>query len=166
MNIEELAIEENKLYESVIEIYNDKSSVENDFKLNEIFIKYKDIHKLYADIAEENIEALKRGLFIQWYSKVEPNYLSGIRDVDLISEVKILKIIEKIIPILDIEFKWMLNHYGNGEFAIETKGNLPRLEKYIKNITDVNFPKIINREEMAKRGQMGIYWNSLNVFNK
>ena len=58
----------------------------------------------------------------------------------------------------------MLNYYGNWDFAFNINENLPKLENYIKNITENYFPKTINRNEMTKRGQMGIYWNSLNVF--
>ena len=115
---------------------------------------------------EAQIEALKRGLFIQWYSKTEPNYLTGINEIDFESEYKILKIIENKIENLDSELKWMLNYYGNWDFAFEKKKNLKKLERFIENITDEFFPKSINRIEMAKRGQMGEYWNSLNVFKK
>ena len=92
MKVEELAIEENKLYEIVIKINNEKPSVENINKLEEIYSKYNEIHKLYSNVAEENIEALKRGLFIQWYSIAEPNYLTGINEIDFESKFKILKI--------------------------------------------------------------------------
>ncbi len=166
MEIEELAIEENNLYEIVVKIYKEKSSVENDFKLQEIFVRYKEIHKLYANLADENIEALKRGLFIQWYSMTEPNYLTGINEIDFESKLKILNILENNIENLDSELKWMLNYYAAWDYAFEKNENLQKLENYIKNVTDEYFPKIINREEMSKRGQMGIYWNSLNVFNK
>ena len=166
MEIEELATEENKLHEIVIKIYNEKHSVENDFKLQEVFIKYNEIHKSYSNLAENNIEALKRGLFIQWYSIAEPNYLTGINEIELKSKFKILKIIEDNIDNLDIELKWMLNYYGIWDYAFEKNENLPKLENYIKNVTEEYFPKNINKTEMKKRGQMGMYWNSLNVFNK
>ena len=166
MKVEELAIEENKLYEIVIKINNEKPSVENINKLEEIYSKYNEIHKLYSNVAEENIEALKRGLFIQWYSIAEPNYLTGINEIDFESKFKILKIIEKNIENLDAELKWMLNYYGIWDYAFEKNENLPKLENYIKNVTEENFPKNINRKEMNKRGHRGMYWNSLDVFNK
>ena len=166
MKIEELAIEENKLYEIVIKIYNEKPSVENNYKLQEVFKKYNEIHKFYSDLAEENIEALKRGLFIQWYSIAEANYLTGINEIDSQSKYKILNAIENSFENLDFELKWMLNYYGIWDYAFEKNEKLPKLENYLKNVTKEYFPKIINREEMNKRGQMGMYWNSLDVFNK
>ena len=166
MEIEKLAIEEDELYDSIIKIYDEKSSAENDAKLELIFLKYKEIHRRYSNLAQENNEALKRGLFIQWYSMIEPCYLTGINKIDAESKINILKVIENSIENLDQELKWMLNYYGNWDFTFDINENLPKLENYIKNITDRNFPKTIDRNEMTKRGQMGKYWNSLNVFNK
>jgi hypothetical protein len=164
MEIDDLSIEENKLNKIVIKILNEKPSVENDIILQEVYLKYKEIHKTYANLAKENIEALKRGLFIQWYSITEPNYLTGISEIDIESRFIILNEIENNIPNLEIELEWMLNYYGIWDFTFYNIENFPNLENYIKNVTDKYFPKTINRIEMNKRGIMGMYWNSLTVF--
>ncbi|ESU21056.1 hypothetical protein FSS13T_27370 [Flavobacterium saliperosum S13] len=165
MEIEELTKKESELYSIVLKIYNQK---ESDEKLYDIFNSYRQIHKHYANLSEIDNEALKRGLFIQWYSKTEPNYLTGIGELDEKSEFHILKILEDKIQTesLDIELKWMLNYYAIWDYTFEKLESFPNLNQFIKNRTEKYFPKVIDKLEMCKRGQMGEYWNSLIIFDK
>ena len=43
-----------------------------------VFDEYINIHKIYVDNCLTDVEALKRAMFIQWYSCSEPSALTGI----------------------------------------------------------------------------------------
>ena len=158
MTIEELAKKEIELYSKVIEIYK------NDLKvgLDNIYNSYKDIHRHYSELTKYDNEALKRGLFIQWYALTEPGYATGIGLLDEIAEIKIIDIIENKIQKNDIdsELNWMLNYYANWDFVFEKFESYPALTEFILNRKDTSL--IFDKVEMSQRGQMGEYWNSLD----
>jgi hypothetical protein len=168
MNIEELAETEFHLLLATIDIYHQPLSAELDEKLNAIFASYQKVHQQYSDWANENDEALKRGLFIQWYALTEPNYLTGIGNLNENAQEQIIGIIEKKIQnnSLDDELKWMLNYYANWGWVFERFKKYDGLSHIIANRTENLFPHAIDRNEMKKRGQMGSYWNSLTRFKK
>ncbi|MDQ3534286.1 MAG: hypothetical protein M3421_01505 [Bacteroidota bacterium] len=69
----------------------------------------------------QDIEALKRGLFIQWYALAEPNYLTGIADVDEQAESKIIHLLSEVIinGNVDEELCWMLDYYPAWDWIFE-----------------------------------------------
>jgi len=167
MTLEELAKTENELHSTVLELYNKEQTEELNEKLNTIFASYKKVHKYYSDLAKEEDEALKRGLFIQWYALTEPSYLTGIEELDKMAENNIIDLIEEKIQnnSLDTELKWMINYYAIWGYVFDRFNNRKGLTELIANKTDSLPPKLFsNKEEMNNRGQMGKYWNSLNHF--
>ena len=164
MTIEQLTKIEEELYAAVIEICEQTQTTELKTQLNSIFNSYRQVHKEYANLAENDNEALKRGLFIQWYALTEPSYLTGIGDIDAESEKIIMNIVEERIcnNNLDYELEWMLNYYANWDYVYDKFNGLKCVTKLVANKKDNLFPTKINREEMQKRGQMGGYWNSLS----
>ena len=73
MTIDELDEKERNL---LLQINNTAGSIEeklHQLQVKGIFDAYKQVHSDYADLAQENHEALKRGLFLQWYALVEPS---------------------------------------------------------------------------------------------
>ena len=167
MTVEQLAETETELYSTVLDLNEKKQTEELNEKLKTVFASYRKVHKEYSELAEVDEEALKRGLFIQWYSSTEPNYLTGIDDLDQIAEENIIDIIENKIQdnSLDEELKWMLNYYASWSYVFDRYKNKKGLNELILNKTD-GFPSTlqINFETMKKRGQMGTYWTSLNHF--
>ena len=142
-------------------------------KLNEelktVFVSYRQVHKQYSVLAKEQDEALKRGLFIQWYAITEPNYLTGIEQLDEEAEQSIIAIVEDKIQSnsLDSELRWMLNYYATWDHVFDRFNNRKGLVEFIVNRTDgLPHDLVIDKVAMNKRGQMGIYWNSLNHFTK
>jgi hypothetical protein len=165
MTIEKLAKTETELCSIVLDLYNKEQTSELSEKLKTVFASYRQVHKHYSDLARENDEALKRGLFIQWYAITEPNYLTGIEELDQEAEENIIDLIELKIQnkSLDTELTWMLNYYANWGFVFDKFKNRKGLEEIIKNRSDgLPLGLIIDIEEMKQRGQMGLYWNSLN----
>lgn len=166
MTIEQLANTETELYSKVVELYDKGNREERSEQLKKVFAAYRQVHKNYADLAKENDEALKRGLFIQWYAVTEPNYLTGIEVLDEEAEENIIKLIEVRIQndSLDTELKWMLNYYATWEFVFDKYKNIKGLENLIEKRTDeLPLGLVINKVAMNSRGQMGTYWNSLNL---
>ena len=167
MTIEQLAKIENELYSTVLDIYENGQTEELNEKLKTIFASYRQVHRQYSELAKEQNEALKRGLFIQWYAITEPSYLTGIEELDEVSEKNIIDLIEEKIQnnSLDTELKWMLNYYATWDFVFDKFKNRKGLAEIIANKTDeLPLGLVIDKEEMNKRGQMGMYWNSLNHF--
>ena len=167
MTIEQLAKKETELYSTVLDLYEKEQTEEHKEKLRAVYAAYKQVHKNYSELANEHDEALKRGLFIQWYAITEPNYLTGIEELDEIAEMRIIDIIEEKIQnnSLDTELTWMLNYYATWDFVFDRFKNRKGLEELIANRTD-GLPTglVIDKASMNKRGQMGTYWNSLNHF--
>ncbi len=126
--------------------------------LDEVYSEYKNVHKEYAKMSDKDIESLKRGLFIQWYSMTEPNYLTGIAELDEKAELKIIAELKNRIDhnTADNELLWMLNYYLEWDFVFDRFRNIAEFKKD-ENIID--FTKI--KLKMINRGQMGIYWNSI-----
>src|SRR5688572_12185092 len=115
MTLQELADKEDSLYRKVVDFYQCSQSDQADEKLQDIFLEYKKIHQAYAELSLTDDEALKRGLFIQWYALAEPNYLTGIADLDENAENKIVQALNQRIDAgkADNEVTWMFNYYSN-----------------------------------------------------
>ena len=162
----ELANKETELYSIVLETHGTMDEKANQLRDNGIFDKYKQIHSLYADNSHQDTECLKRGLFIQWYAMSEPPCFTGINELDLEAELKIINQIDKLITIdnLDNELKWMLKYYSTWDYVFERFTKFKGLQDWIKSEKGIELPNKIERSEMVKRGQMGRYWNSLNRF--
>jgi hypothetical protein len=130
-----------------------------------VYEEYKNVHSCYSQLADKDIESLKRGLFIQWYAVIEPAYISGIFELDHTATHKIFRIVENRVlgNNLDFEFKWMLTYYFNWEYAFSEFMAFRTVENWIRH-NETEMPDKIDRNEMSKRGQMGRYWNSLNQF--
>ncbi|MDH5599204.1 MAG: hypothetical protein OEY34_08765 [Cyclobacteriaceae bacterium] len=165
MNITELTHKENQLSKKVLELYNQRQTTEKEEKLQNIFDAYRQVHQQYAEQAEKDNEALKRGLFIQWYALVEPNHLTGINDIDEQAEEKIIQILNQKIENneLDDELDWMLNYYMRKDWVFDRFNGYKGIVKTMAN-KNYNLPESIDNISMAKRGQMGMYWNSLTRF--
>lgn len=167
MTLQELANKEDELYNKVIDLYRQPQSDYTNEALQDIFHGYRKIHQAYAELSLTNNEALKRGLFIQWYALSEPNYLTGIADLDENAENKIIQDLDDRIESgnIDNELTWMLNYFANWEWIFERLTSFRGFNSKIVNEQNNHLPDKINKEEMAQRGQMGKYWSSLTQFS-
>lgn len=165
MRMEELTEKENYLYSIVIEIYKEIQNRQTKENLEDVFLSYKQIFSEYVNLANVNDEALKRSLFIQWYTISEPNYLTGISELDIETEIQLCEILESKIQnnLLDSELNWMLNYYASWDYIYSRFSEFTEINKFIKNRTEKYFPEKINKIGMENRGQMGKYWNSLSI---
>ena len=168
MNIDELAIKEQNIYSSVIELEGTIEEKSDKVVYFGITKEYREVHQEYSRLAKSDLEALKRGLFLMWYSIAEPTWLTGIGELDEESEKKIVKILDRRLKrdITDYELDWMLDYYSGWDYIFERFCEFKNFQNRLKSKTKTELPDAINKEEMEKRGQMGIYWNSLTIFNK
>ncbi|HEV7329975.1 MAG TPA: hypothetical protein VGN63_02950 [Flavisolibacter sp.] len=150
-----------------LDLNRQRQSDQTDDGLQDIFLEYRKIHQTYAVLSLTDDEALKRGLFIQWYALAEPNYLTGIADLDENAENKIIQSLNGRIEAgdADNELRWMLNYYANWDWIFERLTSFKGFNSTIANEQNNCLPDNIDTEEMTRRGQMGKYWNSLTKFS-
>lgn len=167
MKLQELALKEDELYRRVGDLYQQQRDLG---RLQDVFVEYRSVHQAYAELALTDPEALKRGLFLQWYSMAEPSYLTGISDLDGEAVKMTVLALNGFIQDgkVDDELKWMLNYYYAGwkwmveEWLTPSAGFINSILHRGNNY----LPENIDRRNMACRGQMGRYWNSLAKFGK
>ncbi|WP_190811439.1 hypothetical protein [Flagellimonas sp. S3867] len=168
MNIDELAIKEQHLYSSVIELEGTIEEKSDKVVYFGISKEYREIHQEYSRLAKSDLEALKRGLFLTWYSIAEPTWLTGITDLHEESEERIIKVLDRRLKrdITDYELDWMLDYYSGWDYVFERFTDFKNFQNRLKSKSKNELPNEIDRMKMEQRGQMGVYWNSLTRFNK
>ena len=145
MNLIELTKKEHELYSDVIELYEGKTKSRNGLSLNEVYTEYKVVHEKYAEHSEKDIEALKRGLFIQWYALSEPDYLTGISELNEKAEREIIINLKNRIDKkqVDNELIWMLNYYLDWAFVFDRFKNIAEFKKD-NNVVDLQNIKMMH----------------------
>ena len=113
--INELTNKETELRQKILSLNGTIEDKNKQVKNLGISNEYKIIHQKYAELSGENIEALKRGLFISWFAVSEPTFLTGIDELDENAQDKIVKEINERIKneTVDFELNWMINYYKN-----------------------------------------------------
>ncbi len=151
MTLQDLAYKEMDLYSKTIDLYHQPYSFDTEKKLGEICLEYKKIHQAYADLSSSDIEALKRGLFIQWYALSEPSYLTGIADLDETTEAKIIEDLNDFIKAkkIDDELIWMLNYYARWDRIFDRISSFKGFDKTVVNEQNDKLPEIIERENYS-----------------
>lgn len=167
MTLDELDIEEKGLLKKVHELNQKAFIADTKEEFEEIYSSYRKIHMQYAELASKDREALKRGLFLQWYAVTEAEHLSGISDLDEKAETLIIEKLDESIERnnLDRELKWMFNHYSDWDYVFNRFKKYKSLNEAIKNRKEDELPEIIDNELMENRGQMGQYWISFSKNN-
>ena len=164
-------------------LYNDAMTIDGEMEdrtrqlaENGTFDKYREIHSQYFDLcyATQNrpikIESLKRLIFLNWYSVIEPSSFTGIGNLDESTIFKSYSILNNNLREGDIdeEFSWMLSYYSSWEGVIMSfsENRLTALTDFVKSVDTsiLHAPKYqLPKGSMDNRGQMGIYWQSCSV---
>ncbi|SMD01878.1 hypothetical protein [Pedobacter nyackensis] len=140
------------------------------------FEKYREIHKSYLDLLfqtdneEAKLEILKRLIFLNWYSLLEPSCFTGVEDLDGSIIFDSYSILNDYLANskIDAEFKWMLSYYSCWDYTILafSENKLGALTKFVKEVDTsiLHAPKKqLPKGTMSNRGQMGIYWISCGI---
>lgn len=148
-NIEKLTILDLKILEKVKEVNN----LGIPLLESEIPFMYNELFKEYS--TDNNLESLKRAIFIQWYSVSEPCEYTGINITNLeYQKNNILKVRELIQrKNIDLEFSQMLLHYNN---ITDWYFNL-----YLTPLFCIESKSEFNISIKGERGIMGKYWKSI-----
>lgn len=166
MTISQLVEIENNLLQRVTESVGTIEKKVSQLSNEGIYEAYKQVHSQYANLADVNDEALKRALFIQWYVMASPGFITGIDNVDLRAERRVIDVLDKQVSqnVIDSELHAIVSYYGSEpwEYIFERFENCNNLEKLLRYRLD--YDSIIDRmrqSDLYNRGQMGIYWQSI-----
>jgi hypothetical protein len=163
--IEELAKEESRLLDQVRAadgLMEEKHAV---LRESGIYAAYSKVHQGYAALIDDPLsgrEALKRALFIQWYSVSEPSCFTGIRDLDSEAEAKVFHKLDELAERtqLDDELHYMLSwYYRISDWYFDARSDVPNLIGWLDD-SHHDLPSYQKRD-FDDRGQMGDYWRSL-----
>ncbi|MFK7932493.1 MAG: hypothetical protein AB8G22_03230 [Saprospiraceae bacterium] len=144
-------------------------------KAEKIYQKYQKIHQKYLKIAQssddptEAEEALKRGIFINWFAFVEPDFISGIGELEDEVAVAFYSILEDEIreQTIDNELVWMLFYYAaksDWVLLYYAERRFPNITKFVARTDQLLTPVLLEKlsgQEFTERGQMGIYWDEI-----
>jgi hypothetical protein len=177
--IENLSDREFELYKHVFALSGSIEDKHHQLTIDGTYDMYKEIHSNYFDLFlstgndGEKIEILKRLIFLNWYSFIEPSFFTGIGDLDKSIIFKSYSILNDYLldHKIDNELRFMLSNYSSFEWPILdfSEGKLSELTRFVKKSqhvpTDLLNYKIIE-ENMQNRGIMGIYWLSMTSENQ
>ena len=148
--LHDLTIFDDRISESKNQLLKEKKIFAN----SQIPGLYKNLFEGYSLL--EDIEALKRATFIQWYSVIEPNENSGMGEMNTQIEKKNIIKINQLIKnnLIDEEFLFFLNHYYNiGDWYFDSL----ELSPIFKSRTQLQ----LDYKNFEGRGVMGEYWKQI-----
>ena len=134
------------------------------------------IHAAYvvlADLPKRDLEALKRAVFLAWYSGAEPACFTGIGDLDEEALERTWVVLEEAFAgnAVDDELTVMLGWYQAVGYDI---GGFPGTDGRWHECVSPTFRARLDaldggaykrhhfsRDDLLKRGQMGVYWISI-----
>jgi len=168
MTIVNLSKQENELLNKVEKVVGLMEEQNITLEKEGVFEDYKKVFNEYVGLHKKELEALKRCLFLYWYSASEPSCFTGLGEFDNEQIEKVLKTLNRRLSkgITDYELDWMLGYYSNWDFIFEPFPEFKFIKKKMEDENRIEMPDSIDRKEMEKRGQMGVYWNSLTRFEE
>lgn len=172
--LQSLSDQENGLLKIVHSVEGSMEDMEQELKKAGVFATYSLIHSEYLNLVGDNssleikTEALKRGIFLNWYSVTEPICFTGLGDLNTKSVIGFYQLLENTLSngILDDEFLWMLAYYSNWDYAIleMATDKMQKLASFVKSAarkSDDPLPNNLSIHHMEDRGLMGDYWRSV-----
>lgn len=133
-----------------------------------VFDQYRKIYEAYIELIGsegEELEALKRAVFLMWYEQAEPACFSGVFGLSEKSSRKVLQSVERKIKAgeLDFELQWMLPYYNLiADWVFAQAVDLPHLQAFLAKVNPELWHEAeLKAEDFVNRGQMGVYWSSM-----
>ena len=133
-----------------------------------LYAEYPAILSGYLALLDDDssaAEALKRAVFLVWYSGVEPPVVSGIAELPEIEARAVLDALDAVCRAeqADEELRWMLAWYHEvADYALLRVPGLPAVETVIAESDPLAWKGATReREQMEGRGLLGRYWLSL-----
>lgn len=172
--LDQLSAQELEIYHTVQAAAGTARALNRDLQQQGIFKQYRQIHQAYVALSNFKMEravrneALKRALFLGWYSELEPAAFTGLADLpeDKVTEVYLTlnKVVER--GWMNEELAWMLRHYARWGWVIlqYTENKLHGVSKLIKamDTQEMHLPQAgIQNSSMDRRGLMGLYFKEV-----
>lgn len=132
-----------------------------------LYAEYPAILHSYIEhfaVDSERPEALKRAVFLVWFSAVEPSPFSGIAELPdaYAREVMLALEADARAGRLDEEFRVMLAWYHSiFAFPFELFGATRDTSEVIREVAPDAWRHRFTAAQFAERGQLGHYWRSL-----
>lgn len=169
--LDELARQELALQRQVCHASGTAAAINSSLQQQGVFAAYRQIHQAYVALASfkqerhTRNEALKRAIFLNWYSQLEPAALTGLADLDEHQITEAYFVLNKIIEKdwLTNEQAWMLQHYAGWSWAIlqYTENKIHALSNWVVAASSKAAPMpspAILQQSMQRRGLMGLYF--------
>ncbi|MBW3545026.1 MAG: hypothetical protein KY428_05385 [Bacteroidetes bacterium] len=169
--LNELARQELSLQRLVYHASGTAAAINSSLQQQGVFAAYRQIHRAYVQLASfkqerhTRNEALKRAIFLNWYSQLEPAALTGLADLDESQITEAYFILNKIIEKswLTDEQAWMLQHYAYWDWAIlqYTENKIHALSRWVMAASGTLAPlppPAVLQQSMQGRGLMGLYF--------
>jgi hypothetical protein len=171
-----LSDREQLLYQRTIAFTGTMESRLEQLRSSSIGEEYRQLHAEYWAILhaspnrQEQLELLKRLVFINWYQWAEPSIYSGIDELDEEVVQAAYSLLDRWLSqsSLDQELRWMLSYYATWDYAILpfSENHLPFLTAFVKEVSQsASSPPYqqLPHHSMDNRGLMGRYWQSVGV---
>lgn len=134
-------------------------------ELGQVERTYRAIHTRYVSLAVSgSLEALKRALFLQWFSCCEPPWLTGLGKLDpkgarqLMLWLDALSVLEQ----RDSELASMLAYYQSvAAYCFESYPTDNLIAWFESPSGRTDLPTSVCLLSKSSRGQMGVYWASV-----
>jgi hypothetical protein len=159
----QLGQEESALLTQIDSVEGTMEDKSRQLEENGIYGVYRHIHARYATLASSDFEALKRGLFLQWMSLVDPACFTGLWEFDLEAEWKIIEVLNDKLcnDQADAELRCMVSYYAGWDWIFDLHSGYDSLNHLLANRIDYDLIlEELKRSNLIDRGQMGKYWKA------
>ena len=136
------------------------------FQKTGVYKAWRRIFREYVMLAKTgDREALKRAIFLYWYSFSEPHELSGIPALDKDPAQEVFGLVDNMLQRgeCDTELKWMLPfYYSIADFYIDY--SWPDQFEHVRRASKENkdlWQTLCLESTFEHRGQLGKYWESI-----
>jgi hypothetical protein len=132
-----------------------------------LYGEYPAIVRAYLELLSDERsagEALKRAVFLTWYSAVEPPIYTGLAALPDSTSRAVIEALDACIRRgeADDELAWMVRwYYEIGAYVFDLFGGSAQLLEFASRAPDARWREGISLEAMRGRGQMGRYWTAV-----
>ena len=173
ITLDDLASWETRVAVIVAQTTGDPEERDRALERSGLYAEYPAILSGYLALLDEErsgLEALKRAVFLVWYSAMEPPMLSGIAELPDSAVRGTLEALDRACRegTIDDEMRWMLRWYHLvGDFALLRTPGLPAVEAVVESGDPHAWEAAsLGDGRMAGRGLLGRYWSSLARRNR
>lgn len=160
----ELTLEEQRLAELVADLRGTVDEVWQRASRG-VVDRYREVHRQYAALARlGDMEALRRAAFLQWFSLVEPPFLTGVADLDSSATEAVIELLDRSCHSGDVDsqLRWMLPYYAVIAAWWFDAARAPALATFCIENRPAGLVSPPAGFESTDRGLLGTYWASLN----